>query len=53
MSEAAEAYRTAYAADTGNRIACHNLVMVLEKLGRTEEATRYATCAIDPAAGGG
>lgn len=45
LPEAAEAYRRAHAADVGNREACYNLVLVLEQLGRTEEAARYANCA--------
>ncbi len=45
LPEAADAYRRASAADADNREACYNLVLVLEQLGRTEEAARYANCA--------
>jgi superkiller protein 3 len=48
LPEAAEAYRKAHAADAGNREACHNLAMVLRKLGRAEEAALYAACAATP-----
>lgn len=45
LPEAADAYRRANAADAGNWEACYNLVLVLKKLGRIEEASRYAACA--------
>lgn len=47
LSAAADAYRSAFEADNSNRKACHNLIMVLKKLGKTEEAARYATCAAE------
>lgn len=45
LPEAAEAYRKAHAADAGNREACYNLVLVLKKLGKIEEAASYTACA--------
>ncbi|MDH3476319.1 MAG: tetratricopeptide repeat protein, partial [Rhodospirillales bacterium] len=46
LSEAVDAYRKAHAADPGNRQACHNLAQTLMRLGKTEEAARFAACAV-------
>jgi tetratricopeptide (TPR) repeat protein len=45
LEAAADAYRQSHQADPDNRIACYNLIFVLNQLGRTDEGARYAECA--------
>ena len=45
VTAAVDAYQRAHAAAPGDRIACYNLVMILNQLGRSAEAARYAECA--------
>lgn len=47
LEDAADAYRKAHIADAGNGQACYNLVLVLKKLGRPNEAARYQACAVN------
>ena len=43
--EAVNAYLKAYELKPGDQITCYNLVLLLNRLGRTEEAYQFSECA--------
>ena len=45
LDAAVDTYLQAHEADPHDRIACYNLVLVLNQLGRADEAARYVECA--------
>jgi tetratricopeptide (TPR) repeat protein len=47
-AEAVDAYRKAYKVDPSRWKACYNLVLLLNQLGRTDEAAQYQACAQQP-----
>jgi tetratricopeptide (TPR) repeat protein len=44
LEEAADAYKKAHEVDPDDTIACYNLVLVLNQVGRTDDAKRYLEC---------
>jgi tetratricopeptide (TPR) repeat protein len=44
LEEAADAYQKAHEVDPDDTIACYNLVLVLNQIGRTDDAKRYLEC---------